>query len=78
MHAGVDGNRRAMVIIGTGGQRHDGVVLPDVLEELRVPKPSGAGRPRVCPDVVGPAPDVSTFRGSGPNAKTQGPSLEGG
>lgn len=37
MHAGVDGNRRAMVINGTGGQRHDGVILPDVLEELRVP-----------------------------------------
>lgn len=41
-----------MVIIVTGGQRHDGAVLPDVLEELRVPKPSGAGRPRVRPDVV--------------------------
>lgn len=41
-----------MVIIVTGGQRHDGVVLPDVLEELRVPKLAGAGRPRVRPDVV--------------------------
>lgn len=41
-----------MVIIVTGRQRHDGVVLPDVLEELRVPKLSGAGRPRVRPDVV--------------------------
>lgn len=28
------------------------MVLPDVLEELRVPKLSGAGRPRVRPDVV--------------------------
>ncbi len=51
-HAGVDGNRRAMVIIVTGGQRHDGVVLPYVLEELRVPYLPGVGRPRVRPDVV--------------------------
>ncbi|MDK7883937.1 IS5 family transposase [Corynebacterium striatum] len=51
-HAGVDGKDRTMVIIVTGGQCHDGVVLPDVLEELRVPNLSDAGRPRVRPNVV--------------------------
>ncbi|MGV0389728.1 transposase [Corynebacterium phoceense] len=36
----------------TGGQRHGGMVLPDVLEELRVPQLSGVGRLCVRRDVV--------------------------
>ncbi|WP_371132814.1 IS5 family transposase [Corynebacterium phoceense] len=50
--SGVTGNRRAMVIIVTGEQSHDSEVLPNVFEGLRVPQLSGAGRPRVRPNVV--------------------------
>lgn len=35
----------------TGGQRHDGVILPQVLADIRVPR-SGAGRARTRPDSV--------------------------
>lgn len=39
-----------MVVI-TGGQRHDGAMLGQVLEDIRVPRANG-GRPRTRPDSV--------------------------
>lgn len=38
-------------MVVTGGQRHDGVILPQVLADIRVPR-AGGGRPRTCPDAV--------------------------
>jgi len=35
----------------TGGQRHDGAMLAEVMADLRVPR-LGAGRPRTRPDAV--------------------------
>ncbi len=35
----------------TGGQRNDGVMLEQVLDDIRVPRP-GRGRPRTRPDAV--------------------------
>ena len=35
----------------TGGQRHDGLILPQVLADVRVPR-FGGGRPRARPDAV--------------------------
>ena len=35
----------------TGGQRHDGVILPQVLADIRVPR-AGGGRARTRPDAV--------------------------
>lgn len=35
----------------TGGQRNDGAMLEQVLDDIRVPRPSG-GRPRTTPDSV--------------------------
>lgn len=40
-----------MAVVVTGGQRHDGVILPQVLADIRVPR-VGGGRPRTCPDDV--------------------------
>lgn len=40
-----------MAIVITGGQRHDGVILPQVLADIRVPR-NGAGRARTRPDSV--------------------------
>lgn len=38
-----------MVIIG--GQRHDRVILPQILADIRVPQ-ADSGHPRTCPDAV--------------------------
>jgi transposase len=38
-------------VIIAPGQGHDGRMLPDVLGDIRVPRP-GAGRPRTTPDAV--------------------------
>lgn len=51
IHAGVDGKGRPLAIVVTGGQRNDGVMLADVLADIRVPRPHG-GRPRTRPDAV--------------------------
>lgn len=47
----VDGNGRPLAAVVTGGQRNDGVMLIEVLAEIRVPRP-GRGRPRTRPDKV--------------------------
>lgn len=40
-----------MVVVITGGQRHDGAMLGQILEDIRVPRANG-GRPRTRPDSV--------------------------
>lgn len=40
-----------LAIVLTGGQRHDGAMLAEVLDEIRVPR-IGPGRPRTRPDAV--------------------------
>lgn len=51
IHHAVDGNGRPLAIIITGGQRHDGVMLPELLADIRVPR-LDCGRPRTRPDAV--------------------------
>ncbi|MGO1791656.1 MAG: IS5 family transposase [Micrococcaceae bacterium] len=51
IHHAVDGRGRPLAIVITGGQRHDGVILPQVLADIRVPR-NGAGRARTRPDSV--------------------------
>ena len=51
IHHAVDGKGRPLAVVVTGGQRHDGVILPQVLANIRVPR-AGGGRPRTCPDAV--------------------------
>lgn len=51
IHHAVDGRGRPLAVVVTGGQRHDGVILPQVLADIRVPR-AGSGRPRTCPDTV--------------------------
>ena len=38
-------------MVVTGGQRNDGAMLEQVLDDIRVPRPGG-GRPRTAPDSV--------------------------
>lgn len=40
-----------LAVLLTGGQRNDGAVLTEVLDEIRVPR-IGPGRPRTRPDAV--------------------------
>src|SRR5699024_11815067 len=49
IHHAVDGNGRPLAVVVTGGQRHDGVILPQVLADIRVPR-AGGGRERTRPD----------------------------
>ncbi|MGO2555015.1 MAG: IS5 family transposase [Brevibacterium aurantiacum] len=51
IHHAVDGRGRPLAIVITGGQRHDGVILPEVLADIRVPR-VGPGRARTRPDSV--------------------------
>ena len=51
IHHAVDGRGRPLAIVVTGGHRHDGVILPQVLADIRVPR-RGAGRARTRPDSV--------------------------
>lgn len=51
IHHAVDGRGRPLAVVVTGGQRHDGVILPQVLADIRVPR-AGGGCPRACPDAV--------------------------
>jgi transposase len=51
IHHAVDGKGRPLAVVVTGGQRHDGVILPQVLADIRVPR-VGGGRPRTRPDAV--------------------------
>ncbi|WP_440588573.1 IS5 family transposase [Brevibacterium permense] len=51
IHHAVDGKGRPLAVVVTGGQRHDGVILPQVMADIRVPR-AGGGRPRTCPDAV--------------------------
>ena len=45
-----DGRGRPLSIVLTAGQRHDSTQLEAVLDEIRVPRPGGRGRPRKRPD----------------------------
>ena len=51
IHHAVDGRGRPLAVVVTGGQRHDGVILPQVLADIRVPR-AGGGRARTRPDAV--------------------------
>lgn len=51
IHHAVDGHGLPLAIVVTGGQRNDGAMLKDVLDDIRVPR-QGGGRPRTCPDAV--------------------------
>jgi transposase len=49
IHAAVDGRGRPLAMVITGGQRNDGAMLGEVLDDIRVPC---TGRPRTRPDAV--------------------------
>lgn len=51
IHHAVDGNGLPLAIVVTGGQRNDGAMLGQVLDDIRVLRVSG-GRPRTRPDSV--------------------------
>ena len=51
IHHAVDGNGLPLAIVVTGGQRNDGAMLEQVLDDIRVPR-IGGGRPRARPDAV--------------------------
>lgn len=51
IHAVVDAKGLPIAIVATGGQRNDGAMLEDILDEIRVPR-IGPGRPRTRPDAV--------------------------
>lgn len=51
IHHAVDGKGRPLAIVVTGGQRNDGAMLEQVLDDVRVPR-LGRGRPRTRPDLV--------------------------
>ena len=51
IHHAVDGRGRPLAVIVAPGQGHDGKMLPDLLDEIYVPRP-GAGRPRTRPSKV--------------------------
>lgn len=51
IHHAVDGNGLPLAIVITGGQRNDGAMLEQILDNIRVPRLSG-GRPRTRPDAV--------------------------
>ena len=42
IHAAVDGNARPLSVIITGGQRNDGVMFPQVMNQIWVPSLDGA------------------------------------
>ena len=49
IHALVEGHGRPLCVIVTGGQVGDSLVLPGLLDDLRVPR-HGGGRPRTRPE----------------------------
>lgn len=51
IHHAVDGKGLPLAVVVTGGQRNDGAMLEQVLDDIRVPR-TGAGRPRTRPDSV--------------------------
>ncbi len=51
IHQAVDGHGRPLAMVVTGGQRNDGAMLLEVLNEIYVPR-LGPGRPRTRPDAV--------------------------
>lgn len=51
IHHAVDGNGLPLAIVVTGGQRNDGAMLEQVLDDIRIPR-IGRGRPRTRPDAV--------------------------
>ena len=51
IHHAVDGKGRPLAAVITGGQRNDGAMLEQVLDDIRVPR-LGPGRPRTRPDAV--------------------------
>ncbi len=49
MHFAVDGHGRPLSIVVTGGQRHDGAMLQEVIGDIRVPR-TGSGNARTRPE----------------------------
>lgn len=61
VHAVVDSNGMPLAIMLTGGQRYDGAILIEVLDDIRVHR-AGSGRPRSRPAAVGrPCPGCGIF-----------------
>jgi transposase len=52
LHLACDGRGRPLSVVLTPGQRHESTQLGAVLDAIRVPRPSGRGRPRKRPDHV--------------------------
>jgi transposase len=52
VHLSSDGRGRPLSVVLTAGQRHDSTQLAPVLDAIRVPRPSGRGRPRKRPERV--------------------------
>lgn len=50
IHTAVDGNGRPLAVVVTGGQRNDGAMMAEVLDEIVVPRHRGRARSR--PDAV--------------------------
>jgi transposase len=50
VHLACDGKGRPLSVVLTPGQRHSSTQLGSVLDGIRVPRPSGIGRPRKRPD----------------------------
>jgi len=50
VHLACDGKGRPLSVVVTPGQRHDSTQLGPVLDAIRVPRPTGRGRPRRRPD----------------------------
>ena len=50
LHLACDGKGRPLSVVLTAGQRHDSTQLEAVLDAIRVPRPTGPGRPRKRPD----------------------------
>ena len=50
VHLACDGKGRPLSVVLTPGQRHSSTQLGNVLDGIRVPRPSGIGRPRKRPD----------------------------
>lgn len=51
VHFAVEGHGRPLSIVVTGGQRHDGALLQEVLGDIRVPR-IGCGQARTRPDAL--------------------------
>lgn len=52
IHAAVEQGQRVVAFVITPGQRGDSPMMIPVLDQVRVARPDGVGRPRTCPNRV--------------------------